>query len=518
MRKYKVLIADDNKLIRDGLCAMVNWEEYGYQLAGTAKNGKEALDFLEHEPCDLLITDIRMPEISGLELLKCIQDKGLEIEVIIISAYSEFSYAQTAAQYGVESYLLKPVSRDELIESLMIISTNLQQRERNTRHEIERVLLKFLISPVYATIDTKELKDTGITLDSNFYCLTLLHLDSFDEKTAQLFGNDESGDTAQDVVNSFLSKYSKSFSIMIAADQMLILFLLEENNRNQVKALVSELAEYMEMYSDAQILAIIGETVPDFRKLSGTWLKMQIAASNEAFWNHRGVLIMDAVQDDSQRSAQSFDISALINAVKSVNTESAISESEKLVHRMQSELPSIDVVRATVSEIMFRLTDIVSEFGGDPAEALQSQGYHDNLYMTLNNINDISTQLTQTIRVLCEYLNGIVKSNGQIRISDIVNYINRNYSEPITVKKISEMFYISPVYLGRLFSTKMGVSLNSYVNSVRMKNAKSLLTDTDLKVYVICTRVGYKSIKYFYKVFKDEVGLTPHEYRLIHGS
>ena len=208
---------------------------------------------------------------------------------------------------------------------------------------------------------------------------------------------------------------------------------------------------------------------------------------------------------------------ATLNAVRAMNPAAASHEAQLLSDRFRTEQPSIDLVRVTLSEIMFRLTDIVSEFGGDPDEALHSSGYHDRLYFSFHNIYELTRYLDETVQRLCEYLNRLVKKDGQIRVSDIVSYINNNYVESITVKKLSEMFYISPVYLGRLFSAKMGTSLNSYVNSVRIRNAQTLLQTTDLKVYAICNNVGYKSIKYFYKVFKDEVGMTPHEYRLIHG-
>ena len=518
MRKYQILLADDNPMIREGLSAMIDWKEYGYQLAGAAKDGAEALAFLERNPCDLLITDIRMPEMSGLELIRRVRENKWNTEVIVISAYGEFEYAKSALQYGAENYLLKPISQERLIESLMLTRSTLDQRAKTAQHEFERILLKLLLSPRGTAILPKELEEVSVTLNASSYCLTLLRLDAFDEKTAQLFGSDENDDTAQDVVMAFLSRYSSCYSTMISEDLMLILFLLEEDNRNQLKALISELAEYLELYSGARILAIIGETVSEIDRLADTWLGIQSLMRNEFFWNHQGVLVTDTAPGGAAQSARAFDLAPLLGAARAMNPVTAGQETERLIRQMRDESPSIDVVRDVMSEIMFRFTDIVAEFGGDPAEALPTAGYHDRLYLSSNNITDLASSLAQTVQRLCEYLNGIVKKSGQIRISDIVNYINANYAEAITVKRLSELFYISPVYLGRLFSSKMGVSLNSYVNAVRIKNAQTLLQTTDLKVYAVCSSVGYKSIKYFYKVFKDEVGMTPHEYRLINGN
>ncbi len=517
MDRFRVLLVDDNPAIREGICAMIDWEAYGYQLAGSADNGLSALEFLEKEPCDLIITDIRMPEMNGLELLRRAREIRRDVEAIVISAYSEFEYAQTAMQYGVENYLLKPISSEKLIESLLMVRSALEQKRKYRQHEFERILLRLLISPRKGAIRQEELRKEGIVLDACCYCLALMHLDAFDEKAEGLFGTDEEEETGQDIVMKFLTKYVRCYSTIISPDMMLVVFLLDEDRRNALKVLLSELAEHLELYSGAQIQAIIGERVSDIGSLAETYARIQAVMSNETFWDRGGVQIIDIAMKDEGENVRAFDIAPLLNAVRAMNPAAASHEAQLLSDRFRTEQPSIDLVRVTLSEIMFRLTDIVSEFGGDPDEALHSSGYHDRLYFSFHNIYELTRYLDETVQRLCEYLNRLVKKDGQIRVSDIVSYINNNYVEAITVKKLSEMFYISPVYLGRLFSAKMGTSLNSYVNSVRIRNAQTLLQTTDLKVYAICNNVGYKSIKYFYKVFKDEVGMTPHEYRLIHG-
>lgn len=514
MRTYQVLLVDDHRVILDGLQAMIDWEACGYRLVGAAESGHEALEILEKTPCDLLITDVRMPDMNGLELIERVRRRMSDIEIMVISAYGEFEYAKTAMQFGVNSYLLKPISSEKLIESLLLTHSALAERDRRRQHELERLLLKLLLSPRHS-VKNEDFQKVGIPADAPRCCLALLQLDALGEKILNLFGSDETGETAQDVVMRFLEKHLPCHSALISDNRMLVVFLPESGDPTRLQYIVSGLAEYLEQYCGAHIQAVIGDIVATPSALSATYARIESVMNSAAFWNHGGILVASAAEDI--KAPLSFDATALLSAVRSASASAAERELQQLLCQLRAERPSVERVRLAMAEIMFRLSDAIAESSGSIQEALGRDDFHHQLYR-LSSMDELSQYLTRTVRSLCEYLGQNVRRDGQIRVADVERYIQLHYAESLTVKRLSEIFFISPVYLGRLFSSRVGVSLNSYVNAVRIKNAQTLLKNTDMKVYAVCTSVGYKSIKYFYKIFKDEVGMTPHEYRLIHGA
>ena len=514
MSMYKVLIVDDSPIIREGICRMLNWENLGFRIAGTAESGSAALKFLETQPCDLILTDIRMPDMDGIELIRRVRERGLDAETIIISAYREFEYAKEAMQLGVNHYLIKPISIEILTETVLILRTELQEEEKRRHRESERAMLKLLV-------DSSGIPQNGMesTIPCNcpYYCLALLHLNTLQEQMERLFGAREDEETFEEIVMNFLSPQVDCFVTSHAENRIAILFLPKNDDVQQLRILMSKLTEHLELYADISVRAVLGEVVSGIRELSGTYQRIVALISHERFWKQGETMAMVTGASDAWKAIPALEMSSLLNAVRTSKMDDVMQETEGLIDQLRMAHLPVSQLRMMLSEIMFKLTSVVMEINHDANRVLRPYDYHEQLYR-ISDADALFAYLRETMSKLCNSLNHAPEKNGQIHTSAVADYIREHYAENITAKSIAEKFYINPVYLGRLFARRQGVSLNKYVNNVRIENARLLLVETDMKVYAICSAVGYKSIKYFYQIFKEVTEMTPNEYRLLYGK
>lgn len=370
----KVLIVDDEPFITQGLTLLIDWAKEGYEIAACLENGKEALRYLEENEVDLILTDIRMPECSGLDLMEQVKERELsDADFIIMSGYDDFGYAQKALRMGCVDYLLKPVDGAELIEILRKISSTQKEKEEDEkrRAKLEKAYLgRNMISRLIGTYDSK----------------------------------------------------------------------------------------------------------------SG------------------GKIICNEVLDQ------------LVSAIE-VNDTNAI---DRLVQAFYQEIKEKDIpeesVNFNISYLLFQLIRIASE-RDDEVNHEEIMNFISESSFEEGLVKGKSDYMIRFCREYAEYVSQLRKRSAHSVLRDVEKEIKERYAENISLREMSQKFYINNAYLGQIFKKKYGVSFKDYLTDYRIKEAAKMLVNTDKKIISIAEDVGYKDSDYFVQKFIERMGCTPSKYR-----
>jgi two-component system response regulator YesN len=517
---YKVLIADDEQIIRKGLCTIIDWNALGYSVIGEAQNGKEVLTFIAENHPDVVLIDIRMPLLHGLEAIRQARESGYDGKFIILSGYSDFTYAQDAIKYGVSDYFTKPVDEEQLSNRLIQIRGELDEKQKTTSsnefyHEKakESLMRDFL----RGTVNLAEISSADLGLDASRYQVIL-----YEKYSYQL------SDTSYDLSELLrVSNQNPSAHEFLTIDNQHVILL---NGEHAIRRFHDMLAKYegeLPPQKNSPLDSIFlscGRVVEDAAEIPFSYRDAALLLAKRFFCaQHQHIVSYDhsdgiLATDKPSRSAEDFlrtYVEELANHIQSYN-RNKIAET---LHRLEQELYYADM---TVEAEKNLLIDLYLHI----KEKISFLYHASKIPFTTNSeaINTIqhSFYLYEIIAFLSEQfeliMNAIGHSSRESIIDDIVYYIEHNYSENITLENIAPLFGYNSSYLGKIFSKKMGINFNTYLDNVRIEHSKELLVKNKLQVYKIAELVGYRNVDYFHIKFKKGTGISPAEYRKQHTA
>ncbi|WP_236671758.1 response regulator transcription factor [Enterococcus sp. BWB1-3] len=483
--KYKLMFVDDEYMILEGLKMILNWSELGFEVVKTAKSSDEALNYLKDHEIDLLITDINMPDMSGIELVKQTQLKTKDFFTIILSGYEEFDFVKKGMQLGVKNYLVKPVNKEELKKSVLEIRSELENRQLQK--------------------EQKELyRETGLILwlndelnEGEFQGL-LRQFPSTVEPPYTILLFNGPADVLKAVADYFMD-IGQPMTIYgrFNEDQLIVIY-----NGSRQKLLLS-VRMIEQQFTGANWQMIISETIEAWENLYKSFEKIKQIQSLQAFYPdllpHKKVLKADTLNKEAELPFLSFNEALTIGDRKTIHQEL-----DKIFEQLLSAQADPEQVKY-ISFLLF--TDIYRQ-----SPALSSDDYEQVIaeIRTGNTIMDLR-QLFDTI---------LIKTRDQKsrkRYSETVQHaieiINELYTKELSLKSAAETLHLSVVYLGQLFKKETELSFNQYLNLVRIKRAQHLLLHTQQTINEISESIGYNNTNYFSKLFKKLNGLTPKEFR-----
>lgn len=523
---YSMVIADDDVWIRKGLIDMIDWEQYDINKVYEAENGQEALELITRHTIDILITDVRMPDLDGLELTKQIQDKHFQTKVIIISGYQYFEYAKKALMHGACNYILKPVNGEEIIKQVQQCICIMKQ-EKDRKQEKDN-LLKLWDENVALVCKQSitHLFNNGSS-DEMLNKLELCGLSFKKQRTVILGMQLELSIEEGTKVEWEREKFIKQRLEVKINEWMLT------HQRIGMVGIVEEDVVYgcLEL-NDEEILTDIAEK---FKRLcqqliDGNTYKITIGFS-EIFSNFDDwYLGKEQVKWALKRQFFEPEKYILVFKHREASTDGQITynlyrNKEKLLLNCIVSNEKNELIRI-FHEIYTHMLEYKDQLSPDDAKYIYNR-IMDNLHMQLFNKTFIITDQLEKIKTLESLNNYIVnitnqwigryhKNNKKITqhvVRDIMNYLEENYNKKIDLQSCADHFYMSPAYLSNLFSKKTGETFINYIKKVRIKHAKEILNETNFKIYEVAQMVGYKDEKYFTKIFKENEGITPKKYR-----
>lgn len=520
---YNVLIVDDEPIICEGMCKIIDWNDYGFNIIDIAGNGREALGKIKNDGIDLVITDVRMPAMDGIELCRQIKQYNESIEIIIISGYNDFEYARKAIEYNVKAYLLKPVMPNELVEQLLCIrheldrKLELEQEEKMKKKILrDRLLYEFVSGYVDVEQRKEELEKYGIDLSNCLYNIVMIRIDDFYYMVEDNINAKPLKHNVRDIIEEFARQHRLGHVYEEINGMFGILILDQSSYDGDINSLHTKLetissiikrdlgisvtigyGTYKTKLSDIKIsrreaLQLLEGGIFDGRKKVISYY--EFADRGEELWNLK------------------WDKDLFLRAVERMDEESIQNQIDDLIKNIVSNRITKDIIKSMLISIAWDLSVLIQKYNGSANEIF---GYNilDTIDNICNNVDMLGDWIIEMSRKIHSYIMELRSQGSKSLIDRVVEYVDDNYCNDIKLSQIADDFYVNYAYLGQLFKDNTGVSFSSYINKKRIEKAKQLYMTGDFKIYEIIEKVGYKHSEYFYRQFKKCEGITFAEFR-----
>ncbi|MFZ4451222.1 response regulator transcription factor [Salibacterium aidingense] len=508
-----MLIVDDEAMICEGLASTVPWEEVGIHVIGKAYNGKEALKLIEEHSVDLVLTDVYMPEMDGLALAEFLSDEHPGIEIVMFSGYDEFEYARQAIRLGVKDYLLKPVDIDELMELAAQLRDSIREKYRFPtpsgffHSTLYSWVLHYLFhAPAPDEAQPPALKYRVLASEKiNYSDFTVPKQLSFWRKEWEEHLISESSDSG---VSFYFFSNHKNELVTIFLDTQ-----PDHLNTGRMYYLWKLFHQKTEVATTVGVSTIQS----DLSALPAVYQEAQTALSQI-----RGTdtLISFYSPETPKHSVPAYPKETekkLRKAVLNHSTETMEAVIEDLFHHFKEHQVNIRQALNILREMEVMLKNTVYEVSNcrvTEDDSLHLQQPVDE--KTHNSLSFLYRLFLEDLHNLSEVLHA--STNNNWIINQALQYIHDNYHKDIKAQGVAENHFITPNYFSMLFKQETGLSFSEYLNSLRIQKAAELLRGTSNRVFEIAEYVGYKEYKYFVKVFKNHLGVTPTHYRNLNSG
>lgn len=517
---YRVLLVDDEIFVRKGLRNLIDWEALGYDICDEAGNGQEAIEKIELLKPDLVIADIRMPVLDGLELIRKITEEGVYSPTfIIVSGYHDFQYAQRALRYGVHDYILKPIDEAELESTLKTLSGTLGLKKLTTIAGDSLVtdsIVETLVQGQFSEADNGALcAALQMPEFSSFdYVLAELHAGT---QSTQSAGTEwqakELAAAAQSVSanpNSKIPVYEQAsglFGLLIDRQSFLSPELGIESSYNSLHAAIAR-------SSGRPVTLYIGNTVERLQEMCISYRSANEAMSYKYAEHGSSVIYANQVQGTP---LYYFDVDSelygrLLERLEENNAELYEQDIELLFRQFVEKRFAPNAVANTITRFVIGIINIIRKMEGDE-KGLSKLPFIMNWQSSYSRLQDLKGLFTDFLREAAVYLAELRNEQSKGGIERIKKYIEANYTENISLKSIAGKFYMNSVYLGQLFRKTYGIYFNDFLLQIRIGEAKKLLRQTDFRIYEIAEKVGFQNADYFVTQFEKLEKVTPTDYR-----
>lgn len=533
---YKVLIIDDESIIRKGIKNIVNWKQLDCEVCADASDGIEGIELIKKYLPEIIITDIRMPGMDGLSMIKQVKGIVPYSKIIILTGYRDFDYVQEAIKFGAFDFLLKPSKIEELTAVLTRAVNEIS--DQKIRHmEIDR--FKVLFEQSIPVLREKLLYDIIYGLNTNEYEITeKMKLFNISIKNFVLVvmenDYDEKSNSSQydkhlyqfGIVNSFEEIFAEKYEVLsIMLNSSRVGFVIQKPDRIPLDIEeVSEKCSYLQEvinngFGFTATIAVSSGGVSamelpeklkeclgslEYKSYMGTNSIIQYSDLN-SFFRYEDYSTLDKYQKQLLESIKSGN-EGLVK-VTTQNIARYVTTNKININYMKNfyytTLSSINNIRISVSAIE---VDKRHEEGRDIASLLK-------LIEKSESAEELNSLLEDVAVRIAEKVNNFNNKSIKLILRKAIDYIQEHYSEQVTLNEVAENIYVSTFYISRMFKKELGKSFVDYLNDVRIEKSKELLKDIKYKTYEVAEIVGISDPHYFSKLFKKYSGMTPSEYR-----
>ena len=534
IRKIKVFLVEDEVIIRSGVKKSINWEQEGYEFVGEASDGELAYPMILKEKPDILITDIRMPFMDGLELSRLVKKELPDIKILILSGYDEFEYAKKAIKIGVTEYLLKPISAAKLTEVLNAVAETIRQEneEKNLletyfaemRENTERDKMRLFEKLLMGDLSMGEILEAGerfgMNLGASCYKIVLF----------KILANLENHVYAEQMVDA-CSSVEQAASMMegvyvfqrgVEGWAFLLTAQDEKSMEESAKILYQNLKQAMKNYTQLEYFGGIGSTVPRIRSLKQSFREADRAFA--ARFVEEANQIISQKEFEKSQMEEGLKMQGVVQIGKSREMlqkflsngtrEEVKAFSDAYISRIEEENIRSTMVRQYV---VIDVCIVILSFCERISSANRLQEEAEELQKMMQKIRSLSEIKKYVVRLLNEAIELRDAESGR-RYSDLIaaakKEIENHYmTEEISLNTVAISVGMSPSYFSSIFSKEAGKTFVEYLTEVRIEKAKEFLMCSSMKTSEIGYEVGYKDPHYFSYIFKKVQGCSPKEYR-----
>ena len=533
--RHNILIVDDEQLIRQGLRARIEYLGIDVDEIFEAENGLMALRLQEEHPIDVVITDIRMPDMDGLELIQEMQKKNNQIKFVVLSGYAEFSYAETAIRLGVKAYLLKPVSNDDLkaafdkaykeMEQTASVRQEVQMKKRMDREKQvyqQEKALNALFSSQEAGAVTREQLCKLCGYDEKMWAggaesvlyLAILHInkESFEHQRFRPVDHElvrfmirnifeEIQAPCEKLLVNSLSDTRQMYGIFIGDDKKKLRMEVERIYLRMRSVLEKKMGIYLTIGVSRCRSQLEGKETSEARQA----LKQRIIYGKANIYFYEDIRIL---------GEQEFPVSQL-HLLEQYIEHNEIFKVKNLVQEIFSEELVKKYGSAYLRIMWIRILNLLLhhyERRGRNAAEIEKMLQTYNLLDRIQSLQEIRQKIIEMV-MECVSTESVADANARSKIQMAIGYIQEHFAENLTVNVLAEHYGMSPNYFSSMFKKEMSRSAVNYITELRINQARELLCHSELSVVDISKKVGYEDSQYFFRVFKKYLGMTPLQYR-----
>ncbi len=533
----RIVIADDEFIVRDSLRTVIPWDKMGIEVVGEAEDGQEAFDLCKNLNPDILLTDIRMPFYNGLEVATMLKQQGIKTKTIIISGVQDFNYAKTALTVNAAAYILKPVKIDELTEAVNRVAAEINMEKENEERlfkiksqlkENASVLReKFLRTLVYGVfIEEKDLWENVENFSIPFVeneKLQVAILEIADYYSVVENYKKENGQLLTFAVFNIIEG-------IISSNQAGVCFINDENEFVLVlngKALSDNNYEsyckniIRSLNSILKVSASIGIGSPKSSPMviSDSYNEAAMALQYRFFTGKNTVINIQDVEQYKETSEYPnlHDAeSQLISFIKQGESASVSETISNIFSSFESgKKPSVEYIKRVCVELVSIVSRVLYELGENMDNIA---GTRPVIFETISRIQEftaLKAYISGLFIEISDYFFTKYKQKNVKIINRIKEIIRHQYNKELSVTDIANEVYLSPNYISLIFKQETGITITEHITSVRMEAAKELLSTTDFKIFEIAEMVGYENPHYFSTVFKKFTGIHPQNFRTL---
>ena len=525
---YKILIADDEQIIRDGMKKLIDWESLGLQLVGVAENGEEAYQMIKKFNPDIAMVDINMPQIDGLKLCKMIKEEEINCEVIIVTGYDEFNYAREALRLEVNDYILKPLTRIEITEILKNVVVKLDKKQKKlneindlnnkVKESISTMQSKYLNALMYGDINSELFH-----LDSHYdwYLISILDIDTILSQLGK-FKEEEIKLTKfaiYNIANEILNVKNSGIIFNTDENESAILFFSNGENSeiivNDFIGILEEIRSACSNYLKITVTVGVGTLVNDSRIISKSYYNAR-KAMEYRFFIGNGVIVYanEFNYEFKEFKGGLVEIqSSIIKNVKGLNSNEVRRELDHFSKYMKLEKLDKNLCINEWIKLVIIMFQALVDMDVDIEKILSGTINVTNKVNSFKNIEEIKIWVLELYEKCSEYIETYYDANKKY-FFNIKFYMKENFTnQDFSFQRLCDYMHLSPSYLSSIFKNHIGKTFIEYLTELRMQKALELLTKTSLKSFEIAYQVGYSDPHYFSSVFKRTFNESPTEYR-----
>lgn len=530
MRKPRIMIVDDDTMVRIGLKTVINWEENGFLLVGEAQDGQRALALAETQRPDIIITDIKMPGMDGIELIRQLRARGNPAAILVLSSYDEFDLVKKALKLGARDYLLKlNLEPEELLRGLRQIVEEdgkaadvprFSMEDERSRALLRQNFLWDVVSNFY--LDEKQLERTmrelDIRLDTRLVCCMIL-------KTGELYRFEDTPaeelqtlrfsvvNIAEEIVGDVFCGYCFSgktgeFYVLMAGR--------DAGEEAVVLKMAHRLRRMLMEYLNLSCMVLIGSSSePGSRGIKEAFWKANAVLAHRFYLDHDGVLLWNGEMQKIRQD--SYSLSGVRAELNDILLTGGPEELGRVLGRLAEDMRRLELSRSAVCGVALELFYIVQEyFDKNDLSVRQLLPRSFRTYEQLLHMETMR-EVTDWMQSLQSDLTAFMKREGEKGYSRIagrvMDWIAAHYQENATLQEAARVVSLNPSYLSTLLKKYTGHSYTELLTEYRIERAKELLLHTNEKVYRVGQLVGYEDKYYFNRIFKRVTGMSPGEFK-----
>ena len=542
----KIFLAEDEVIVRETIKRMIPWEELGFELVGEAADGEMALPLLIRQKPDLLITDIKMPFMDGLTLAKLAKKELPELKIVILSGYDDFNYAKQAINIGVEDYLLKPITKNALIERLSEIRSRYEhektQKEYYEKFQREMQAYEknssrdFFEALVRGSMDMMEVykkaEKLGVDIVAEAYNILIFTMNSEEDFSGQKEGYSEWEAESLEMLEEFFSGHP---SAMLFRSNIFSYGVLLKGQKESIKEITKECVGKIQgilkrKESKREWFLAVGQPVERLSQIKKSYHTASRAFSQRYLYVEN-ILYYDEMEMMEHRSGQAdtndnaylkkVDVNALNPAILQKFLSNGIQEEiENFVKDYfyaigQEPMESLVFRNYVILNVRFSVITFLKGLGCD-TEGMEPENTEEILVESGKNIENAIAYAEKMISRAITIRDQNSGNKNRSILKTAVDFIDEHYmDEDISLNTAANVANVSSNHFSALFSQNMGQTFIEYLTSLRMNKAKELLRCTGMRSSEIAGEIGYKDAHYFSYLFKKTQGMTPSDYRKV---